>query len=949
MPSGRNVWKAILCFGSFFVLTDGIARAGGAAAGAWDVVVGFETKEHKLAFYEHAAGAFLNKAVVTVEAGGRSFSSESPQVIAKREGPSLILAFPGGRRAVFTIEGGGDIALRFTGRTVERFCFYAQAPASHKAGCAMLIGQRDGDKGVLCTSFGRVAVPGARSLYDPLRDSAVTIDSAAEVIWEPAGPNWRVRVQGKPAEPALRISLTKNYYRKTLGIRYFSPRTERPGWERPPVVAMTWYGIEGWKGRPAQRKEWLYPQIDWVAEHLLPYARKLVFQLDDNYPKNDDKYMRELSDYIRSKGLVPGIWFTPFTVAPPEVTRARPEWFIHDKNGKPIKTFGGVSYGGHYTLNVTNEQAVKEWFGAWWRKASEIWNFDFFKIDGQPQVARAYAKAKDGGGVEGYRRGLLIARSIVGPRKFINGCWGIPLEAIGLVDGSRTGPDTGNWPHAINVILRWNFLNNICWWCDPDAAANLFRATVQRARLNAQARVLTGQQFLTDDVWTKVPDSVRWVWQRSFPCLAIRPINLYPIEKYRRYDLFDLKVRKAGRTWDLVGLFNYEDKRVLKKVDLSRLPLTAGKVHVYEFWKGVYIGLFGREESFVRLLDPYEGELFAVVPQVEGKPVLLSTNRHATQGALDLEELSWSQEGPILSLRGVSSHLVAGDSYEVLFVGGGFRLKAAGSRNASGAVRNEPPLCRAVFTPETGGKLSWEVQFERTEQLCFTVSPTQWVVPFGGGISVRLSADGACKWRATSPSGVVVVEPSSGELGPGAAHSKITVSSKPAGLKRGTLWRGEVVFEAQSSKGIRRLKVPVAVLAPPPENLALKASASASSVWGPGYEARRVNDGQKRTRWNSAQGDKEGCWVELRWPEPVEFDTVVIDECTDFGNRIESWRLEASGESPTVIARGKKVGRRYRCTFEKPLKAKKLRLVIEKASVVPTIWEIEVYLRAARN
>jgi hypothetical protein len=56
-----------------------------------------------------------------------------------------------------------------------------------------------------------------------------------------------------------------------------------------------------------------------------------------------------------------------------------------------------------------------------------------------------------------------------------------------------------------------------------------------------------------------------------------------------------------------------------------------------------------------------------------------------------------------------------------------------------------------------------------------------------------------------------------------------------------------------------------------------------------------------------------------------------------------SWRLESGGETLEEIARGTQVGRQHTIVLPKVVEAKRLRLTIEKASVVPTLWELEVY------
>ncbi len=136
--------------------------------------------------------------------------------------------------------------------------------------------------------------------------------------------------------------------------------------------------------------------------------------------------------------------------------------------------------------------------------------------------------------------------------------------------------------------------------------------------------------------------------------------------------------------------------------------------------------------------------------------------------------------------------------------------------------------------------------------------------------------------------------------------------------------------------------VAVRLRMPPPENLARKAKATASSEWPGGYQAARAIDGDGSTRWNSRDGDKDGCWLELRWEEPVELNHVVIDECMDFGHRIQAWRLDAGDEKLEAIARGKTAGSRHVVKLPKPITARRLRLTIEQADVVPTIWELEV-------
>jgi len=930
------------------------AAAGEALIRDESLEVRLDRKTHTLSVADREAGAVLTGlSIYTASHLPREASADMgfapkhvEQVLVAGNGREMVLRLKGGAVLRVRLEGKGRLGVHMAGHDGEIVRCRARAAMGTKPMIAMDAEQAPGDKGVLVTTLGPAQVAEARSLFDPERDLLVACRANGRWMRRRSGTKgWALVAMSRTASPLLRLEVRRHYYRDSLGIRHYAPIRKRPRWPTAPVVAMTWYGIQGWKGKPAQTKEWLFPNIDWVAKHLLPYAGpNLVFQLDDNYLFDDDTYMRALSDAIRSKGLVPGIWFTPFTVAPAAVAAEHPEWFVRGQDGKPLGSFGGKNWPKHMTLNVAHPEAVKQWFAAWWRKTSETWNFEFFKIDGQPQVIARYRQATNGGDVDGYRRGLALARSIVGREKFINGCWGIPLEGIGHMDGSRTGGDTGNKGHAIDVVLRWNFLNNVCWYCDPDAAANLFRATVERTRLNAQARVLTGQQFLTDDVWVKVPPAVRRVWQLSFPMLDIRPVNLYRINDWQRYDLFDLRIARPWGTWDVVGLFHYDNTPAAKPLDLGRLPLGPGHVHVYEFWSSTYLGEFPNDAVIARSLEPHEGQVFAVVPVSKERPDLVSTSRHVSQGGLDLAALAWTQSGETWTAKGRSTHLVAGDPYELVFATGRFEATKGTASQGKVTMATDGPVCRVRIEPARSGEAEWAVAFAPIQGPRVALSPGTLDVAPGAIATVQVRSLGTeavrVDLRPSDPR--IALTPAAASLGPWPASQVVTATVRAQDLKPGQTWTGQIAaLDAKTHKPLAT--VAVRVHTPPPENLARKAKATASSEWPGGYQAARAVDGDRSTRWNSREGDTDGCWLELRWRKPVVFNQVVIDECMDFGHRIAAWRLEAGDDQLAVIARGKQAGRHHRVALAKAVTARRVRLTVEKASVVPTILELEVF------
>lgn len=75
------------------------------------------------------------------------------------------------------------------------------------------------------------------------------------------------------------------------------------------------------------------------------------------------------------------------------------------------------------------------------------WGYEYFKIDGQPIVTREFRNQKEfmknpaGDSDEMYRQTLKSIREAIGPDRYLLGCWVIPMEGVGIMNGSRSGAD----------------------------------------------------------------------------------------------------------------------------------------------------------------------------------------------------------------------------------------------------------------------------------------------------------------------------------------------------------------------------------------------------------------------------------------------------------------------------------------------------------------------------
>ena len=143
------------------------------------------------------------------------------------------------------------------------------------------------------------------------------------------------------------------------------------------------------------------------------------------------------------------------------------------------------------------------------------------------------------------------------------------------------------------------------------------------------------------------------------------------------------------------------------------------------------------------------------------------------------------------------------------------------------------------------------------------------------------------------------------------------------------------------------------VLIPTPPNLSLAATAVSSSDYqgGTDYNAAKANDGNLTTRWNSDAGDTDGAYLEMQWSQPQTFNKVQIREAID---RIRNYSLQTYDEAnakyvdipgasnvnvPSPAGSGNPI---FTNIFPTAVTSKRLRLLINHADDLPSVWELEV-------
>ena len=540
-----------------------------------------------------------------------------------------------------------------------------------------------------------------------------------------------------PAKDEMRLRdgvVIKNYFRDTLKIKYFQP-VDKTRFPLPPSGWCSWY--------------FFYQEIDeneikltakWIAENLKDFGVQYV-QIDDGWQgtghglgENRDWStinsrfpggMDGLARYIKSLGLKPGIWLAPHGQSNATVVKNHKGVFLMKQDG----TSASSTWEGTYLVDPSAPETQKYLKDLFAKLSS--WGYEYFKIDGQPIVVREYRNKKEfmkspaAESDDLYRDTLKSIRSAIGPDRYLLGCWVIPLEGVGLMNGSRIGADVlPNWDgfkFAMRATMQYYFLHNVAWYADPDVFIVRSPLPLEQARAWATLQGLTGQAALMSDrLMDLSPERVELI-RRVYPAVDIRPLDLFSADRNKR--VWDLKVNHLGREYDVVGVFNFdESKSTPMFVNFKDLGLGSGLVHVFDFWNKEYLGAW--ENGISVELAPASTRVLTLVPATN-EIQLVSTSRHVTQGWVDLVSHSYDAARNVYSGR---SKVVKNDSYELRFAfprGTYGQIKSATGRRRAGRlpvrIVNHQGWAVVEFTSPQTTEVSWSVTFEPTRAYHFPV------------------------------------------------------------------------------------------------------------------------------------------------------------------------------------------------------------------------------------
>jgi hypothetical protein len=197
--------------------------------------------------------------------------------------------------------------------------------------------------------------------------------------------------------------------------------------------------------------------------------------------------------------------------------------------------------------------------------------------------------------------------------------------------------------------------------------------------------------------------------------LCGRPLDLFENDPAR---VWHLTVGTGEQRKDIVGLFNWDDKKVIKlRIELDKLGLPAGEkdfYFAYFYWTGTYLMFKGPMPVDI---EPSSCHIIAIRRVLE-RPVLVSTSRHITQGIVDLTEEEWDERAKILSGK---SKVVGEDPYKIRICAPtrewqAVRVKVSEDDRRAGvtaSIKQEGKKILVTIKSPENREISWEVAFER--------------------------------------------------------------------------------------------------------------------------------------------------------------------------------------------------------------------------------------------
>lgn len=513
---------------------------------------------------------------------------------------------------------------------------------------------------------------------------------------------------------SLNIYTNKKVMASQYGIDY-KPMNFNRTFNSPPVGFMTWYAV---KFDACEEK--VLKNAKWQSENLKEYGANAIWVDWEWYHKDlsgsrDDgvdtfnpdpiRYpngLKYLSDKIRELGLEPALWIG-FTNdgAHNKYTKENPEIIFVDE---PI-------WSGRYFYDYTHPKYLNEFLPMALENVKK-WGYNAVKYDTLPYANRMIEKYHDRlydtslTTKQAYRKMIEKTREYLGEDYYMLSCAALNdddvLWGLGVFDSARVGGDIFEWSDflKLGVEKTLRFYPMHCSVFYPDCDNVVMREEFNNIEQSA-SRIyfvsMLGLPITFGDEFEVLDDKRISFIKSCLPVLDIRPKNAYKTKNPKDVLTTNLAINKEWESYNVISLFNTKNNNQTITVSFSELGLEKDKYFIYDYTCDKFLGEVDSE--FIIHLKPCESRILSV-RKVLDLPQILSTSRHISQGAMEIENLVYNN-GEL----NLTCSLIKNAKYVItLFVPNGYKV-------GDDLVKVKDNIYKKIVMPTHSGKHEIIIKF----------------------------------------------------------------------------------------------------------------------------------------------------------------------------------------------------------------------------------------------
>lgn len=529
--------------------------------------------------------------------------------------------------------------------------------------------------GIFRSALGPVASKNDDMLFDRLTDHALIFKGNSRISYDRERNCYTLSVIVSTGSEPFCADDKTNFISGIYQMPY-KPVNRNSTFSAPPVGFMTWYSVKF-----GACEEVVLKNAKWLSENLKDYGANSIW-VDWEWCHKDfaglrddgasmlspdkEKYpngLDHVADEIKKLGLTPCLWIG-FVVESDKID------FIKENPDAVLVEY--KQWCGTYFFDFSHPKYLNELLPTAISNVKN-WGYEAVKFDCLPMAMTMHDRFHDQmydpslTTREAYRRVIQKARDELGENFYMLFCSGAGdwciLPSADVFDSARIGEDIFKWDsfleEGVEKALRYYPLHNNVMYLDGD---NVVMREEYSTPAQAASRIyfisMLGLPVTFGDEFSALDDQRISFIKSCLPVLDIHPRDMQIQGLSGDLVKMNLAIEKPWEQYNVVNLFNAsEESRTVTVTLQEELELDEGWYFVFDYVDNKLIAI--TDSAFTSELAPCTSKIFAV-RKVLDRPQIISTSRHISQGAAEIQNMVWQDN----SLQ-IKADLIADVPYTV--------------------------------------------------------------------------------------------------------------------------------------------------------------------------------------------------------------------------------------------------------------------------------------------